>query len=68
MSAHITVTCDGHRDGQPCRGSRPTRDAILDDALVEATAHGWRLDVAHPDRGHVGDLCPSRGHDEEPTP
>lgn len=62
MTYVVVVTCDGRRHGQPCRGAYPTGEAMLDDAERAATAAGWRATV-----DDAGDLCPSRGHDEEPA-
>lgn len=53
MSAHITMSCDGKRHGQPCRGALHTRTAALTVAIEEAEAAGWR--VTGPGR----DRCPS---------
>lgn len=67
MTARIVVSCDGHRHGQPCRGAYTAHaDVFADDhrrdAFREATQHGW-----HCDSTDGRDLCPSHGHDEEPS-
>jgi hypothetical protein len=73
VSLAVTIVCNGHRHGQPCRSSRssslaysptlrsddPTRPAITP-ALLE----GWRIGAAPGG----GDLCPSSGHDEDRRP
>lgn len=62
MTAIVMLSCDGHRHGQPCRGAKPLpphRDAR--EAAALARAAGWRIRLDD-------DLCPSRGHDEEPQP
>lgn len=58
MSAHIVLSCDGQRHGQPCRGALHTRRILMAQAVGDAVDAGWRW---HPDGRH---LCPSRGHDE----
>lgn len=60
MSFHVTITCDGHRHGQPCRGALHTRDEDAADAERAARAAGWRIGID----GWV-DVCPSGGHDED---
>lgn len=63
MTAYATLSCDGHRHGQPCRGTLHTSRPYYD-AHAAAAAAGWRsLDtvVEFAD----GDLCPSSGHDED---
>lgn len=73
MSLRVTVACDGHRDGQPCRGARSSglayspRDRWQDNAdrlpaIVPRLVDGWRQ------MPNGGDLCPSGGHDEDVTP
>lgn len=58
MTAYATLSCDGHRHGQPCRGVFHSRWFSRLLAEREADANGWR---------QIGttDLCPSSGHDEE---
>lgn len=59
MTARVTVSCDGTRHGQPCRGALHTRWRAEHRALGQARIAGWR-------RTEDGrDLCPSRGHDED---
>ena len=65
MSAHVVLSCDGHRHGQPCRGALHTREVEEHPAARAAAAAGWRRLPAGDD-GVSGDLCPSGGHDEEP--
>lgn len=60
MTWRISVSCDGHRHGQPCRGTLHTRETDLDDAEREALTAGWRVAV-----DGWADLCPSGGHDED---
>ena len=55
MSLHLTVTCDGHRNGDRCRGT-----ASQSAGSASRLAADWR----HTSDG--GDLCPSLGHDEDP--
>lgn len=61
MSAHVVLSCDGHRHGQPCRGAFHSRWHVQTLAAAEADANGWR-------QIGTADLCPSPGHDEEPQP
>lgn len=65
MTAHVVLSCDGHRHGQPCRGALPTRETDENAAARVAADAGWRR---IPGGVVQGDLCPSRGHDEEPAP
>lgn len=61
MTAHIVITCNGTRSGQPCRGALHTGTLDLPRAAARAEAAGWTTTfVAHPAR------CPSSGHDEPP--
>jgi hypothetical protein len=69
MSVRLTLTCDGHRHGQPCRGARNTSYAYAPQLRSDDPARtftpdttGWRIGEGP----NGGDLCPSRGHDEEP--
>ncbi|MFL5913917.1 MAG: hypothetical protein ACJ768_25555 [Gaiellaceae bacterium] len=59
MTAHVVLTCDGTRDGQPCPGYYqvpPHRDAHH--AAQLARNAGWRLELKTQ-------LCPADGHDED---
>jgi hypothetical protein len=58
VTAGITLSCDGTRHGQPCRGFLPTRAVDPLEARTLAAAAGWRstLDAAP---GRIGDLCPA---------
>jgi hypothetical protein len=70
VSLRVVVVCDGHRNGQPCRGARtsslgysptlrsddPTRPVVTASLLTD-----WRVGEGP----HGGDLCPSGGHDED---
>lgn len=65
MSAGVTLSCDGHRHGQPCRGALHTRDLTTFGARLNAA--DWRsVYDAAADRWL--DLCPSAGHDEDQPP
>lgn len=74
MSAGITLSCDGHRHGQPCRGALHTRASQPDEARhVYGNPAGWRsrwvLEPGPPPtRYRVTDVCPSGGHDEDGPP
>lgn len=59
MTARIVLSCDGHRNGEGCRGALPTRWRAEHRARSQARAAGWR-----PVPG-IGDVCPSGGHDED---
>lgn len=65
MTVYAVVTCDGTRHGQPCRAAftLPTAAEAVD-ATARALNAGWRWDPRYS--GTV--LCPSPGHDQEPTP
>jgi hypothetical protein len=65
MTVYAVVTCDGTRLGQPCRAAFTLPQATdTDDATARAVAAGWRMDP----HGFPAVLCPSPGHDQEPTP
>lgn len=60
MTAHVALSCDGTRNGQPCRGAYHARTLSLTAALAEAG--DWRTRAV----GHLLVLrCPSAGHDQE---
>ena len=62
MTTYAVVTCDGTRNGQPCRGALTLpRDTSRTDEDTYARNAGWRL-------GPSGELCPSPGHDQDTTP
>lgn len=62
MSYRLAVCCDGHRNGQPCRGAYFSHDISLTTAHFNALGNGWRS----IESGHwIVLLCPSLGHDEE---
>lgn len=69
MTALVVLSCDRTRNGQPCRGSRPTRQTTAGGARHEAAADGWRSSLVDlPGGAHeYRDSCPSGGHDEEPS-
>lgn len=52
VSAHIVLSCDGTRRGQPCGAFLHTRAWDLTVARAEATRHGWTP-------GPGPDLCPA---------
>lgn len=68
MTARIVLSCDGHRNGQPCRGALYTRALSPMEARFGEGAH-WRSLHLNPDEPPLEarfiDLCPSAGHDEE---
>lgn len=69
MSAHIVLSCDGLRHGQPCRGALHTREVEEYAAARQAADLGWRRQwdpATWPAPSVLLDLCPSGGHDEEP--
>lgn len=76
MSVRVTLSCDGHRRGQRCRGARITglgyspalgwaEHALGLPAALAALVHGDYPGEAWSRLPNGGDLCPSGGHDEE---
>lgn len=70
MSAGVTLSCDGRRSGQPCRGALHTPASQTDEARHRfGKPAGWRgrlaLEANDPTRYRVIDTCPSPGHDEQ---
>lgn len=66
MTATITISCDGERHGQPCRGALPTPAHSPDEARHGyGRPAGWTSAWAPlgPGRYQAMDFCPSRGHD-----
>lgn len=63
MSAHIVLSCDGHRAGQPCRGALHTRALSPIEARLGDGA-AWRSVMTDQAMTFI-DLCPSGSHDEE---
>lgn len=64
MTVVVTIACDGHRNGMPCRGAIPVPGGGIGRARDVAIAHGWRTRVARKPVRLI-DLCPSPGHAEE---
>ncbi len=75
MSLRIQLVCNGLRHRNPCRayqssGIGYSRDddradtghLLLNGIIHSAVTDGWRIGVLP----NGGDLCPSRGHDEDP--
>jgi hypothetical protein len=60
VTAHITLSCDGARSGQSCRGSYHGRSVSVANVLEEA--EGWRY---HRTGDGLELRCPSAGHDDE---
>ena len=61
MSIRITLTCDGLRNGEPCRGSLSIPETGIPEAVTKAQTVGWRRPPSGSHR------CPSPGHDDENT-
>ncbi len=63
MTVYAVVTCDGTRNGLPCRGAFTLPQATTTtDATDRATQAGWRLGT--DDQTTV--YCPAPGHDQDP--
>jgi hypothetical protein len=62
MSAHVVLSCDGHREGERCVGQRHCGTRHAPTAFAEAQRAGWSW------RPGVGHLCGGpAGHDEDQT-
>lgn len=66
MTIAMTLSCDGTRNGQPCRGALHTNTTSFSRAYGMGRTQGWRRWAPTPGARPLL-LCPSPGHDGEPT-